>query len=121
MNVINKLKQFVNKIKSFFPVSLPIGVTEFEAWADDIITLAKLPNNDSLRFALAAMVTNLKPSVSRVSKNFMVSSVRNAAAKQIASNAMWILKEKQKAEIIKNNAETTGSPGLAVVSNEPQK
>jgi hypothetical protein len=100
---------------------LPVGIEEFNAWSDDIINLAGAPANDSLKFALAAMILSLPPGEDKYAKADIVKRVRKGMANQVASHVMWELKEKQKAEeaqkqTVAQSAESTGtSPALSVV------
>lgn len=91
------IKNTVKKIRNLFPSALPVGVTEFEAWASDIVTTYNFPDNDSLRFTLASMILALGPTRAYRSKFYFYLSVRSSMAKQIASHMMYDLKEKQKA------------------------
>lgn len=95
MKSVLKLVKF---IRAFFPSRLPVGVTEFNAWADDIMTMAKSPNNDSVRFALAAMIVNSGDTEAYISKMFFVLQLRKSMAKQIASFVMYEAKQKQQEE-----------------------
>lgn len=115
-NVINKIKKVLVKLSHLIPTALPIGVTEFNDWADSILEAnPDLPNNDSMRFALATMVLHLE-STSKVevnllivklqiptsgikSKHFFAQSLRKSASNQIAAAAMHELKEKQQAQM----------------------
>lgn len=80
-------------------IALPKGITEFHAWADDLITLAGVPNNDSVKFALAVSITHLGPTESHKSKKHFISVLQKGAATQIAFAIMDELKAKQKAAL----------------------
>lgn len=117
------VKKLFKKIKSYFPQRLPVGVTAFNFWADEIIVLAKCPNNDSFKFALATMIINLGPTRNKAPKNYFVKALQAGMAKQVASGIMYDLKEKQKAEELKAKikAEDTAAKLTVVSSNEPAK
>lgn len=87
----------IKKLLSYFPTKLPVGMTEFHAWADEIIKLTgKIADEDSLKFALANMVMHLKSDLAHVSKNYFVNSLRKGAANQVASQVFLDIKLKQK-------------------------
>lgn len=79
------------------PTPLPRGITEFYAWADDLIALAGVPNNDSVKFALAVSITHLGPTESNKSKKHFIDVLQKGAATQIAFAIMDELKSKQQA------------------------
>ena len=101
-------------------------MTEFETWANSIIDAYGMPNNDSVRFALASMIpyvpTDSKfeinllivkiniPMAAYKSKRFFGQSLLKSASNQIAAGVMQDLKQKQ-AEQIKasTTAESTVS------------
>lgn len=106
-----KLKELVNKVKilavklSFmFPTKLPQGMTEFDAWANDISNVYGLPSNDSVKFALATMVLHAKSTDAYVPKHYFGMSALKSAANQVAAGVMQDLKQKQ-AEAIKQAQE----------------
>ena len=38
----------------------PVTLDEFNEWIDDVIALTRLPNNDSMRFAVSTVVLEAK-------------------------------------------------------------
>lgn len=121
------LNKLVRKIRSFFPSAVPIGMTEFNKWADDIIELSGAPKNETSKFALSAiLIHSFKPHEAYIPKNLLKKHLMKGMANQVAGEFMWEQKEKQKAEEAKKKAEalaaqkpaeTTGAPALSVVSN----
>lgn len=110
----HNMKQMIQKLKLVFkralglvPTKLPQGMTEFHLWADSVIELAGLPNNDSTKFSVATMILHLPPTDAYKAKEYFVRSLIKAAANQIAHGTMTELKEKQVklAEQEKANAE----------------
>lgn len=81
------------------PSPLPKGVTEFHAWADEIIAIAGVPNNDSTKFGLAVSITHLGPTDARKPKQHFIDTLHKGAATQIAFHIMDELKAKQKAAV----------------------
>jgi len=89
--------RLLKQILSLVPSRLPVGVSEFETWANSIIELSgEFADRDSMNFALATMVMHLGPQRSTVSKNYFVRSLRKAAANQVAGQVFQDIKERQK-------------------------
>lgn len=93
-----KLLRLAKHLASYLPSQLPVGLTEFEAWAQDIMSMASpLPNNASIRWVLATMIQRLDSARDRVPKRYFVRALLRAAAGEVAHNVMVDLKEKQQA------------------------
>lgn len=98
--IISKIKQFFKDLTEFKrPQKLPQGVTEFNAWAGDIISHYGLPDNDSVRFMLATMILHAKEDAAYLSKEYFGKRALKSAANQVAAGVMQDLKEKQTAKI----------------------
>ena len=93
-----QIKDFFKKLSFWLPTKLPTGMTEFKEWSDSIVYTYGFPDNDSLRFTLAAMIMDAPPGTAYRSKHRFAKSVIKAMANQIASGVMYELKQKQKAE-----------------------
>lgn len=115
--------KLLKKVASLLPTKLPVGMAEFNTWADSIIELSgRFADDDSLKFALANMIMHLGPQRSSVPKNHFVRSLRKTAANQVAGQVFLDIKEKQKAqqeEAAKLAAQptTAEAPALQEVSN----
>lgn len=110
MNLKRKLKQ----LAAFWPTNLPIGVSDFETWASDIIFTYNLPDNDSFRFSLATMIQHCDRVDAKKSKRYFGLCALKGAANQVAGYIMNELKLKQQAaaqEAAKaaTEAETSGT------------
>lgn len=106
-----KVKKLLRKLLFLLPSSLPIGMNEFNIWADSIIQTYDFPDNDSLRFALATMILHLEsnskfelnllifkvvlPTSGYKSKFFFVQALHKGASNQVASGKMQELKQLQ--------------------------
>ncbi|MES2215069.1 MAG: hypothetical protein V4485_03505, partial [Pseudomonadota bacterium] len=83
-------------ILSYLPSKLPVGVTEFNSFADSIIELTgPMADNDSMKWAIANNIIHLPSTVSHKSKQYFVRVLRKAAANQIASFVFQDIKLKQ--------------------------
>jgi hypothetical protein len=90
------MKRLLKQLLSLLPTKLPVGMTEFNAWADSIIELSgNYADADSMKFALASMVIHLGPQRSSVAKNHFVRSLRKTAANQVAQAVFQDIKIKQ--------------------------
>ena len=115
MNILfNKLKRIIKQIAGLFPTALPVGVSEFHAWAEDISKTYDLPtsNLETVKFTLATMIMHLGPQAAYKTKIFFVLSLRAGAAKQIAHACFVEIKTKQQEE-----SEATAK-ALAAASSE---
>lgn len=108
------------KLLAFIPTRLPVGMTEFETWSSSIITMYGWPDNDSMRFALAAMIINLGATQARVSKRYFGLSLHTACSKQVAGQVFHDLKIKQQKQMQAEKLEVTGSLGESGPSNAQQ-
>lgn len=104
-----KLK-FIKLIKQFiglFPSALPMGITAFDEWANDIINTYDLPTKDidSIKFTLSTIIMHLGPQTAFKPKYYFVLTLRAGAAKQIAGQVFSDIKHKAKeAEIAAQKA-----------------
>lgn len=89
--MIKQLRRLLAKI----PTRLPQGLTEFETWSDDIIELYDMPNNDSIKFALAVTIMHLKPTESHLPKAYFGATLQKGAATQVAHRVMEDCKQRQ--------------------------
>lgn len=107
-----QLKRFL----SYFPSNLPVGITEFDAWADSIIELSgQFASIDSMKFALASMIIHADAKQSSVPKNNFVKALRKSAANQVASQVFQDIKTKQQAEATAATSEAAQANGQAQV------
>lgn len=92
------MKLLLKRILSYFPTPLPVGLTQFDTWADSIIELSgEYADRDSMRFAIASMVIHSDANRGSVPKNSFVRKLRKSAANQVASQVFQDVKAKQEA------------------------
>lgn len=90
------MKLILKKLLSHLPTKLPVGMTEFELFADDIIELSgPYADRDSMKYAIASNVIHMKHTVDAVPKAYFVRVLRKAAANQVASAIFQDIKIKQ--------------------------
>lgn len=93
---MNRLSSLIKRALSYFPSKLPVGVSEYETWANSIIELAgQFADADSMKWALNNMVLHLPSTSASVPKNHFVKCLRKSAANQIVSAVTMDIKNKQ--------------------------
>lgn len=95
--LVLKFKRFLRKAKAYLPSPLPSGMTEFDAWSDEVLDLYGAPNNDSTKFALATMILHAGPQDSHKPMHYFGRTMRKSMANQVAAGVMQELKAKQEA------------------------
>lgn len=94
-NILLKLKRFLLKIDAKRSTRLPVGLEEHKAWADSIIFIYDLPDNDSVRFALAVAILHRGETDFYISKQFFGKAMLKGAANEVASFMMKKFKDDQ--------------------------
>jgi len=89
-------KDYTAKALSYLPSKLPQGMTEFETWAKSIIDTYQMPDNESVRFALASAVLHLPATAAYTSKAYFGKILLKGASSQVSYQVMEDLKTKQK-------------------------
>lgn len=98
------------------PRALPLGMKEFDIWAERIISGALLPpasddpdtQYDSQKFALATMIMHLSPTTDHECDGYFIKSLRKGAINQIADAKMKELKAKAQARLQEKKEKTQG-------------
>ncbi len=82
------------------PVPLPMGMSEFHAWGDRIISGALVPGAkyEDQKFALASMLMHLGPTESHKPDAYFIHALRKGAVNQVAHTYILERKQAQKAE-----------------------
>ena len=97
----------INKLLAYLPSKLPVGMTEFEAWASSIIALSgKYADEASMKFALASMVIHADAKYGSLPKMYFVKRLRKVAANQVASQVFQDIKTAQAEAMAKQQAES---------------
>lgn len=112
MKLIKKIKNFFQRQLDRIPTRLPNGATEFETWSKSLIDTYGFPDNDSVRFMLAAMIMHTGQTAAYVPRRFFALSGLAAASKEVAHACMVVLKDRQQA---KAQAEESPASSLSLV------
>lgn len=90
-------------IRNLFPSKLPVGMTEFETWAEDIVSTYGFDRSSQLdrsyRFILASNITTLTQTSASKPKHYFSQVIKAASAKEIAGGVMYKVKQEQSAEV----------------------
>lgn len=94
----HRFKRLLRQLAGLVPTKIPVGVTEFNKWADDFIETYTLPtqDSDSLKFTLASIIMHLGPQVAYKPKFYFYLTINAAAAKQVAGSVFYEIKQKAK-------------------------
>ena len=97
---------------------LPTGMTEFDEWADRIISGTLLPATpESQKFALAQMLIGFKPTEDHECDAYFIKSLRKSAINQIAAAKMDELRAAAKARLLaQQEAQAAVSGATSVVT-----
>lgn len=118
-----KLNQATNRVLSYFPTKLPVGMAEFDTWANTIISLLgpgleKIPADD-IKFVLTTNLQRLGPDEHKRSMQYYVRVIRSAAVKQISAQVFQDVKLRQaEAQAAKKLAEDTAKQETLTTSGQ---
>lgn len=113
--------KLLKQVLSYIPVRLPVGLTEFNAFADDIISLTgPIADEESMRYVIATNIINLGPQRSHVAKNYFVRTMVKGAANQVASHVFQQIKQRQ-LELQKEQAEATAKQQEAAANDKTEE
>lgn len=120
------MKRFFKRLLANVPSKLPQGLQEFTAWSDDIIDTYQMPNNDSIKFAIAVAILHLKADDAYKPKAYFGKILVKGAASQVAGSIMHECKTRQEtlakaeAAAAQKQAEDTALSNSEVSSNVNQ-
>lgn len=94
-----KLKRLGAQILGALPSFLPVGLTEFNQFADSIIELYNPPGDArSVKFIIATLIMRLGPTEAMKSKLYFAMAIYRGASGQVSAYVMEQLKQEQAAE-----------------------
>lgn len=127
------MKLILKRLLSRFPSKLPVGVADFNTWADSVIELAgPYSDPDSMKQALANMIMHAGPKKGTdmprgaIPKNYFVNALRKGAANQVASYVFQEIRNQKQAAVdaavaAAKAAEETKQPIAEVTAFPPQE
>lgn len=93
------MKLLIKRLLSLLPTKLPVGMTEFDQFSNDIIELSgQYADLDSMRFAIASMLIHAPAHSGALSKHYFVVRLRKSACNQVASQVFQTIKSEQDAK-----------------------
>ena len=93
---MNKVLQL---LKSFLPTLLPIGLTAFNAFLDEVVALVgPIASTRDIKWVISNEIMHMPITKHRVAKQHFVRIIRKYAANQLAAHTVNVLKEEQAAE-----------------------
>lgn len=114
MNSLKKCHKYMTRLFHFIPTALPIGITEFDKWAKDIIDTYGFPDNDSIKFSMAVMILHLSATTAYKPKRYFALATLKGMSNQVVSQVIQDLKAKQQAEADKaKEAQSISSPSAS--------
>lgn len=110
-----KTKKLYQKVRGFFPESLPTGMEEFNKYIDSLMGTYWMPTvaKDDIIFVVTGTIIRLEPTVISKPKWYFAKVIRAAASKQIAGANFQEVKLRSQA---KQQVEATTN---SVASNVP--
>lgn len=83
-----KLIRVLKQVRARFNSPLPVGVTEFNEWADSFNDIYDLPtkDKDSIRIVLSSTIINMGSVTTHRPKYHFYKAIMAAAAKQVAGS-----------------------------------
>jgi hypothetical protein len=91
------LKSWLKKQLGLWPQKLPVGISEFDAFAKKIFAIYEIPDLPSYRNAIATMIMHLPPTVDKMPLVYFGRSIKKAQSNQIAYEIIQQIKEAEKA------------------------
>jgi hypothetical protein len=93
-----RLKLLAKRLLSYIPTPIPVGMTAYNQWLNDIIELSgPFADADSLKWTICNEVMRLAPGRSAIPKNSIVRILRKFAANQLAAATVNEIKARHEA------------------------
>lgn len=114
----------LKRLMSYIPTQLPVGVSEFDAWAQDIMDLAgPMADEDSMKFVIASSLLHIPIkkdgfAVNRIAKSRFVASLRKGGSNQVASQVFSDIKEKQARKAQEKQAQEAAQAAAETAAQE---
>lgn len=120
-----KIRAYRLKRNSLRPRLLPVGLTEFNEFCDDILELSgDYADRDSMIYAIASNIVSMKHDIHAVPMDYFVRVLRKAAANQVASYEFQRIKVEHDKKMAEEQARQKLAEATAksnAVANVPEK
>lgn len=94
------MRLLLKRFLAYFPTQLPVGMFQFNTWADSIIELSgPIADKDSMLFALSSILIHADAKHGYLPKKYFVDRLIKSAANQVASQVFQDIKTKQQEAI----------------------
>ena len=106
------MRLFIKRLLSYYPTRLPVGLTEFHKWSQDVVDLCDDLDSvplESKQFVLSSQFQSLPPAAAYKPKHYFVKILYKAAANQVAAQVFVGIKEAQKQREIEEAAARAAS------------
>lgn len=90
------MRRIITILLAHLPTKLPVGIPEFEEWANSILDISgRFADENSMKFMLATTIMHADAKHGYLPKMYFVTRLRKAAANQVASQVFHDIKTKQ--------------------------
>lgn len=102
------LKKLLRLAKSFIPRPLPIGMAQFNAWADEVLVLTGIALTEKNRGICAQLIIQLPATFGFVSTRKAAAILIKAASNQVAAAVIKEAQENAKQQGVPSSTEEVG-------------
>jgi hypothetical protein len=114
--VFSRFKLLIKKMLSVFPSDLPVGMTAFNKWMDEVLELTgPIADKTSMTWLVSNEIMHVKSGMDRVPKRYFVKVLRKFAANQLAAAKVNEIKLQQEA------AQKAAQQTVAADTTQPEK
>lgn len=107
------MKRIISLLLSLIPRALPVGMSEFETWAERILSqCGKFADEDSMKFALASILIHADARHGSLPDKYFTDRLRKSAANQVSSQVFQNIKAKQAEALAKQQEDTAEAKAL---------
>lgn len=91
-----KIRHFIEKLKGRRFESIPLGLTDFNAFSADVLRIYEIPDMPSYRHAIATMVMHMGEAQVKIRKRDVALRLKKAMANQIAYAVIEQIRNEEK-------------------------
>lgn len=118
------LTYWFKHVLSYFPSRLPVGMTEFNKWLDDVVALAgPIASERDMHFVLCSILIHADVRYGYMPKRYFVTRLIKSAANQVASQVFQDIKlaQAEEQQAAKNQPVAVTAPSESAVTNADKK